>query len=101
MASPVRQNEFIPVGDLPEAEAQSAREARVHPISAASVPLSIDDRVPLVSPARRMQQTLGREFAQAELDGEPWSKRRMIAFVAMTCGAFWLCVYFAVAALIG
>ena len=48
-----------------------------------------------------MQQTLGREFAQAELDGEPWSKRRMIAFVAMTCGAFWLCVYFAVAALIG
>lgn len=99
MASPVRQNDFIPVGDQPAAKREGAAEGEVHSISA-SVPLSIDDRVPLVSPARRMQQTLGREFADVELDGKPWSQRRTIAFIALTCGAFWTLVYFFVAALV-
>lgn len=97
MAEPVRQNDVLPMGSIPDA----VRPDRTMSPSGASsdVPLSIDDRSAAMSPARRMQQTLGREFA--EVEDQPWSQRRTIAFVALTCGAFWTCVYFVVAALVG
>ena len=54
------------------------------------------------SPARRMQETLGREFAALEVDNVPaWPLRRTVALVMMSCGAFWTAVYFVVAALVG
>ncbi|MEM9422120.1 MAG: hypothetical protein AAF986_06415 [Pseudomonadota bacterium] len=63
--------------------------------------LTIDDPASAIfSPARQLQQTLGREFAGVE-QIEPWPVRRTIALVTCTCGAFWTAVYFAIAALTG
>lgn len=54
----------------------------------------------LASPAARLQATLGAEFDT--LPGEErWPLRWTVAAVFLTCGAFWLSVYFVVAALIG
>ena len=105
MADPVRQNDILPM-DIPDAVRPD--RPRLRDTAKSDIPLSIDDRAAfvspassIISPARRMQETLGREFAEVELDGKPWSQRRTIAFVALTCGAFWTCVYFLIAALMG
>ena len=52
------------------------------------------------SPARQMQNTLGREFSAVD-QVERWSARQTVGFVICTCGAFWTAVYFGIAALIG
>lgn len=102
MAQPVRQqDEMIPSVRKPstsEVPAETRKEATVRDISG-QIPLSVDDRAMFRSPARRMQETLGREFAAVE--DEPWSPRRTVAFVTLTCGAFWTCVYFVVRAALG
>lgn len=92
MATPLLQNETQPL------EEAAPIEPAVRDISG-DIPLSIDDRAAILSPARRMQETLGREFA--EIEDEKWSTRRTIAFIALSCGAFWTFVYFMVAAAIG
>lgn len=68
---------------------------------AAQERLTIDDPATgLMSPARQMQATLGREFAA--VDGiEPWPLRRTVALVMLTCGGFWTAVYMTIAALTG
>ncbi|WOI53833.1 hypothetical protein [Parvularcula sp. LCG005] len=63
--------------------------------------LNIDAQSAALSPARRMQETLGREFGDAAEAIEPWPIRRTVAFVIFACGAFWTAVYFAVAAIAG
>lgn len=64
-------------------------------------PLTIDASADAMrSPARQMQNTLGREFAALD-DVEPWPMRRTVALVTITCGAFWTGVYFLIAALVG
>jgi hypothetical protein len=65
-------------------------------------PLTVEETLDsLSSPARRMQATLGREFGAVEAEGEPWPLRRTVAFVTITCGAFWTAVYLVVRALVG
>ena len=56
----------------------------------------------LGSPAGRLQAALDAEYAGAVQDAEArWPLRWTVAMVFTTCGAFWLSVYFVVAALIG
>lgn len=54
----------------------------------------------LASPARRMQSALGAEFSAAEAE-DRWPLRLTLGFVFASCGAFWVAVYFVVAALVG
>lgn len=53
------------------------------------------------SPARHLQNTLGREFGAVETEADQWSARRTMAFVVCTCGAFWMALYFVIAAIVG
>jgi hypothetical protein len=71
------------------------RSARFNPFTAEDA-LGAD-----VSPARRMQAALGREFGVVAAEAPQWPLRRTVAFVMFTCGAFWTAVYFAIAALVG
>lgn len=99
MAAPARKNEDMIFGNADKKTEASEADGPVIRDFSGDIPLSIEERLALHSPARRMQETLGREFAAAE--DQPWSPRRTVAFVALTCGAFWTCVYFVVAAAIG
>lgn len=66
-------------------------------------PLTIDQmtEAAILSPARRMQSTLSKEFSAAEEVEAPWSPRATAAFVMLSCGAFWGVVYLVVATVTG
>ena len=98
MAAPAQKQENMIFGNAEKKTETSVSDAPVIKDFSGDVPLSIEERLAFRSPARRMQETLGREFAAVE--DQPWSARRTVAFVALTCGAFWTCVYFVVAAAI-
>ncbi len=66
-----------------------------------TISLSVDASAGAYSPARHMQETLGREFAAHYATEEAWPLRRTVAFVMLTCGAFWTAVYFLIAAFVG
>lgn len=74
----------------------AVQEASIEAVSS-DIPLSIDDR-DYLSPARILQESLGREFARTE--EQVWSTRRTVAFVGLTCGAFWTGVYFLIASML-
>lgn len=70
------------------------------PTAEAFEALTIDD-AGAASPARQMQNTLGREFGMATDASSQWSARQTMAFVIFSCGAFWTGLYFLIAALVG
>ncbi|MEM6650924.1 MAG: hypothetical protein AAF603_11810 [Pseudomonadota bacterium] len=86
----VSSAQTTPVEDTPHDDASSPQ-------------LTIDDpSAASKSPARAMQETLGREFAMVEATEENvWPLRQTVALVMLGCGAFWTAVYFAVAAFVG
>lgn len=91
MAQPARQYDAAPQ----QAASQSTPSATVAIDAQAAPPMA-----GIMSPARAMQETLGREFAGVE-QAEVWPLRRTVATVILTCGLFWTAVYFAVAAIVG
>ena len=85
-----------------QAEGQEEPPAATGPASGPGPVLSDSLARPgaLASPAARLQAALGAEFDR-ETDEERWPLRWTVAAVFTTCGAFWMTVYFVVAALVG
>lgn len=91
------QHDFDAADPRPSPTRETAPDGRI-PLSVEDAPRTAASAT--ASPARAMQEVLGREFAQYEEGEAPWSLRRTVAFIVLTCGAFWTAVYFAIAALL-